>query len=76
MQWGAYLLPKYKTGTQFVLTVYAGGVKIDSKNQGYEPHGSVNAARALKYSGKLLEISGTATHGSDVLSFSAKCIIA
>jgi hypothetical protein len=76
VQWGAYLLPKYKTGTQFVLTVYAGGVKIDSKNQDYEPHGSVNAARALKYSGKLLEISGTATHGSDVLSFSAKCIIA
>jgi hypothetical protein len=76
IQWGAYLLPKYKVGTHFVLTVYAGGVKIDSKNQSYEPHGSINANRALKYSGKLLEISGTATHESDVLTFSAKCMIA
>lgn len=58
------------------MRVYADGAKIDHKNQNYEPHTSVGAARARKYSGKLLEITGTATHGRDVLAFSAKCYIA
>ncbi len=74
--WGVYVDQKYKFGTQFVLTVYAGGTKIDSKNQGYEPHGSVNAQRATKYSGKILEITGTGKHGKDTLFFDSMCYIA
>lgn len=75
--WGIYVAPEYKTGTTWVVKVYAGGTRIDGKNQAYEPHGSVSAARALKYSGKVLEISGTATHNrSDVLTFDGKCKIA
>ena len=66
---------EYKTGTTWKVTVYAGGVKIDSK-QAYEPHGSVGAARAAKYSGKLLEIKPQAVHDDDVLAFDGKCTIA
>lgn len=76
IQWGLYVAPQYKIGTQFVVRVYADGTNIDGKNQGYEPHGSINPARASKYSGKLLEISGTATRGNDQLFFSARCYIA
>jgi hypothetical protein len=65
-------VPKYKAA-RFVISVYAGGVKIDGKNQGYEPHGSVNPARAARYSGQIFELSGSATLNDDVLSFSAKC---
>jgi hypothetical protein len=55
--------------------VYAGGVKIDSKNQYYEPHGSVSAARAAKYSGQLLEIRGSATQGNDYVASDIICRI-
>ena len=51
IQWGLYVEAPYKIGTQFVVTVYAGGVKIDGKNQNYEPHGRIGAAKALKYWG-------------------------
>ncbi|GAA4179718.1 hypothetical protein GCM10022287_32510 [Gryllotalpicola koreensis] len=75
--WGIYVAAKYKTGTTWHVTVRADGTKIDSKNQAYEPHGSVNAARAAKYSGKILEISGSALHGKDdLLTFDGKCKIA
>lgn len=76
IQWGVYVVPKYKIGSHFIVKVYADGVKIDGKNQDYEPHGSVSADRTRKYSGKILEITGTAVNGDDTLSFSAKCIIA
>lgn len=76
IQWGVYVVPKYKIVSHFVAKVYADGVKIDGKNQDYEPHGSVSADRTRKYSGKILEITGTAVNGDDTLSFSAKCIIA
>jgi hypothetical protein len=74
--WGVYVDAKYKFGTQFVVAVYAGGTKIDNKNQSYEPHGRVNAARALKYSGKVLEISGTGKNGGNTIYFDSKCHIA
>jgi hypothetical protein len=74
--WGVYVADKYKVGTQFVVSLYAGGVKIDGKNQTYEPHGSVGAAKAAKYSGQLLEISGSGKHGKDTLFFDMKCHIA
>jgi hypothetical protein len=76
IQWGLYVDAPYKVGTQFVVRVKADGTVIDGKNQNYEPHGSISPARASKYSGKLLEITGTATHGQDQLAFSAKCTIA
>lgn len=77
ISWGIYVAGQYKSGTVWTVTVRANGTKIDSKNQSYEPHGSVNAARAKKYSGKTLEISGTAVHKKDdVLTFSGKCTIA
>jgi hypothetical protein len=75
LQWGIYVAPKYKTGTAWVVRVYAGGVKIDGKVQSYEPHGSIGADKARKYSGKLLEVAGTGTHGNDQLGFSLKCYI-
>lgn len=74
IQWGIYLNPGYKTA-KWSLKIYAGGVHIDSKNQSYEPHGSVNAQRALKYSGQQLRIKGTATQGKDVLTLDLKCTI-
>ncbi|MDN4648150.1 hypothetical protein [Curtobacterium sp. PsM8] len=75
--WGIYVASKYKTGTVWAVKVRANGTNIDAKNQTYEPHGSVNAARAKKYSGKVLEISGTAVHNKDdILTFSGKCKIA
>src|SRR5262245_1932024 len=37
IQWGLFLASRYKFGTQFKLKVYAGGVKVDAKNQTYEP---------------------------------------
>jgi len=77
IQWGIYVAPEYKTGTAWTVTVRANGTKLDFKEQSYEPHGSVSAARAAKYSGKTLEISGTAVHKKDdVLTFSGKCTIA
>jgi hypothetical protein len=75
ISWGVYTIPQYKSAS-FVLTVYAGGVKIDAKNQNYEPHGSVNAARALKYSGKQFVINGAATSNGDVLTVHFVCTIA
>ena len=72
ISWGVYVDAKYKFRTQFVVAVYAGG----TKNQSCEPHCSVNAARALKYSGKVLEISGTGKNGGDTIYFDSKCYIA
>ena len=74
--WGIYVAPNYKTGTAWIVKAYAAGVKIDGKIQAYEPHGSIGADKARKYSGKLLEISGTGTRGRDQLFFSLKCYIA
>lgn len=74
--WGVYVASKFKAGTFFVVKVYAGGQKIDGKNQNYEPHGSVNANRAAKYSGAMLEIKGTGQRGRDTLFFDVQCRIA
>jgi len=74
--WGVYVNAKYKVGTYFAVKIYAGGTKIDSKSQNYEPHGSVNANRAAKYAGAMLEIKGTAEHGRDTLFFDVACRIA
>lgn len=75
IQWGLYVAPKYKVGASFVVNVYADGVKIDGANQTYEPHGSVSAARAAKYAGKILEVSGSATRSGDILEFKLQCRI-
>ncbi|CAN7400511.1 hypothetical protein LJR045_002495 [Microbacterium sp. LjRoot45] len=75
IQWGAYPNATY-SGTLYRVGVYANGVKIDSKNQTYAPHGSVSASRATKYSGKILQISGNVTRGKDVvLVFNMQCKI-
>lgn len=76
IQWGAY--PNRKiVGTHYTVVVRADGRKIDSKSQNYAPHGSVNAARARKYSGKILEISGDVRKGNKVaLVYSMRCKIA
>jgi hypothetical protein len=71
--WGIYST-KYKSAHYYV-KVYAGGVNIDTKNQYYEPHASVNADRALKYSGKVLEFTGYAEQGGNRLDFQVGCII-
>jgi hypothetical protein len=74
--WGTYPNAKY-SGTQYVVNVYANGTKIDGKRQLYAPHGSLSAARALKYSGKILKINGTVLRGDRIkLSFSLQCTIA
>ncbi|WP_062206459.1 hypothetical protein [Demequina salsinemoris] len=75
IQWGVYISDARYKGALWKLSVYAGGVKIDSKSQFYEPHASIGTARTTKYSGKLLEIAGTATQGSDVLTYDLKCWI-
>ncbi len=54
----------------------ADGAKIDGKSQNYAPHGSVGAARAAKYSGKILSVSGTVTRDKElVLEFNMRCKI-
>lgn len=54
----------------------ADGAKIDGKSQSYAPHGSVGAARAAKYSGKILSVSGTVTRDKElVLEFNMRCKI-
>lgn len=73
--WGAYPNAQY-SGTWYNVSVYANGTKIDGKSQNYPPHGSVSAARAKKYSGKILELSGTVTNNGDVvLVFDMQCRI-
>lgn len=57
LQWGAYPSAKY-SGTYYIVDVYTGSKRYDSKTQTYAPHGSVNAATASKYSGLNLQISG------------------
>ena len=75
LQWGAYPSATY-SGTRYTLKAYANGTKIDAKNQAYPPHGSVNAAKASKYSGKILKIAGNVTKGKDtVLVFNMQCRI-
>lgn len=76
VSWGAYPNPTY-TGTNYYVKVYAGGVRVDTKNQAYAPHGSLSAARSLKYSGKIFELNGTVTrNGKLVLKFDLICRIA
>lgn len=75
IQWGIYTVSKFKFA-KFSVSVYAGGVKIDGKSQVYEPHGSVSADKAAKYSGKDLVISGTAVAGGDKLLIKFTCRIA
>lgn len=76
IQWGAYPSGSY-SGTHYTAVVRANGRKIDSKSQNYAPHGSVSAARAKKYSGKILEISGEVTKGKKVaLVYTMRCKIA
>lgn len=75
IQWGTCPNATYSR-TWYTVSVYANGVKIDSKNQGYAPHGSVGADRATKYSGTILKISGNVTRGKDtVLVFNMQCRI-
>jgi len=66
ISWGAYPNATY-SGTYYTASVYANGVKIDGKSQNYAPHASISAARATKYSGKLLKIAGNVTKGKDLL---------
>jgi len=74
--WGAYPNAAY-SGTNYYVKVYAGGVRVDTKNQSYAPHGSLSADRALKYSGKIFELDGTVTrNGKLILKFELKCRIA
>ncbi|MCW2855783.1 MAG: hypothetical protein JWR52_1398 [Marmoricola sp.] len=74
--WGAHPSPTY-TGNWYRIKVYAGGVKIDDKNQNYPPHGMMGGPRALKYSGKIFEFSGDVTRaGKIVLVFDLRCRIA
>lgn len=77
IQWGAYPNPKYR-GDRYLVSVYLGGVKVDGKNQGYAPHGSVGAKRVQKYgAGSDFEIKGTVKrNGKTVLEFDLKCEVA
>lgn len=73
--WGAYPNLTY-SGTWYSVRVRVDGRQIDSKSQSYAPHGSVSADRALRYSGKILSISGTVTKGGEtVLVFNMQCRI-
>ena len=54
IQGGVSVAYKYQAA-HFKFSIYANGTKIDSKNQYYPPPGSVNADRAAKYSGKILQ---------------------
>lgn len=75
IHWGAYPSIQY-SGTFYSVTVRANGTKIDGKAQSYAPHGSVPASKAVKYSGKILAISGTVTKGGNVvLEFNMQCRI-
>ena len=75
ISWGAYPSKVY-SGTWYRVTVRADGAKIDGKSQNYAPHGSVGAARAAKYSGKILSVSGTVTRDKElVLEFNMRCKI-
>lgn len=73
MQWGTYPKAKY-TGDEFVINPRLDGRKQDFKFQNYGAHGSVNANRARKYSGKLFRIDGTVRkRGKVVLQFRMQC---
>lgn len=74
LQWGAYPYREF-TGTWYNLSVYANGVKIDSKSQSYAPHGSVGQDKAIKYRGKVLQISGKITRANDAITFTIGCVI-
>lgn len=57
--------------------VYTDGRPNVHKDQHYAPHGSVNAATAKKYSGKVLRISGNVSRkGKTVLVFNMQCRMA
>lgn len=76
ISWGAYPNAAYQ-GTNYRVRVYAGGVKVDSKNQNYAPHGSLGPAKARKYSGQKLELIGSVHRdGKLVLEFDLQCRIA
>jgi len=75
LQWGIYVSDAQYKSALFVLSVYAGGVKLDGKRQSYEPHGSLNSSQTAKYAGELFELKGTATQGVDTLSYDIKCKI-
>ena len=73
--WGVKAKKRYRDA-RFKLKIYAGDRKVDDKNQDYAPHGSQNAARAKKYSGKVLQIVGTAKKDGDTVDFDVRCHIA
>lgn len=74
--WGAYPNANYQ-GTWYYVRVYAGGRVVDTKNQYYAPHASLNAATTLKYSGQEFSLVGKVTRGSQVvLEFDLNCRIA
>ena len=73
--WGFVAEERYR-GAHYKLKIYAGGRKIDGKNQNYAPHGSVRAATARKYSGKVFRILGTAEQDGDKVDYDVKCHIA
>lgn len=75
ISWGFKAKKKYR-GARYKLKVYLGGRKVDDKNQEYAPHGSQNAARAKKYSGKIFEIVGTAKKDGDTINYEVRCYIA
>lgn len=74
--WGAYPAATY-SGTRYQAVVTVAGIKKDTKDQAYAPHGSISAGTALKYSGKLFRVTGSVTKGKDIkLGFEMQCTIA
>jgi len=57
IQWGVY--PK-QPAVNYVVDVYINKRRVDHKNQGYPPHGSVNARDVV--SGGIFQLDDTATN--------------
>ncbi len=71
--WGAY--PKLPA-ERYRVSVYAGGRKVDGKNQTYPPHGSIPGNRYQ--SGQAFRIEGKSfdSKGGVVQTFFIKCTLA
>jgi hypothetical protein len=71
VQWGVY--PK-ASADRYVVNVYVGDKRVDAKDQGYPPHGSVNA-RDVK-SGASFRLEGEIHSPNLVQTFFLQCELA
>jgi hypothetical protein len=75
VQWGVYPRAHF---VRLVVRVYAGGRKVDGKDQDYYAHGTVSAAKVRKAGrGSILRIEGATYDGDGKISrFFLRCRLA